>query len=309
MLSFVSSPRRRASVLSFTMPGFLLICGAACFASGFEAPPPPEALRLLDLLAAGEANVDVLREIVGPSLDDAGGARIYVGFIIREAIHRGVLKGEDVQKALALEGCPPAEPGTFRRCTILLELIWPHADLAAKPQPMEIPSAATPQATLAESRAAVLAARADLVASSDAVREPFVRSLLDQGDSTVGRAIQILALSNMEELESPADREAVRRFVPSATPEAHLDRRALWALQRDVLGLLHEKLKGSVPDPALVAEVRAVPPELAERGLSGVMAGSTLGHVQCIFEAWRKGETPPNEWQAWKEQLLCVGWF
>lgn len=290
----------------------LLSLGVAteCLASGFHVPPPREALQLLDLLSSGKVEMAGLRALLRSVLDEQYGTKPQIGIIIRHAILQGALDGDQVFQAMLLEGCPPTGDRKSDSCYHLRSAIWPHGTVAGEVHSSDVPVAsAAPAAVMPESRAVLMATRADVVANNDKVREPYVRGLVEHGGSPVRRSLEILAMRSLDQLEPEEDRDTVRCFAPATTPGGEIDVRALRTLQRDVRGTLYSVLSRTRPTDTLVAEVRAVPAELVQKGLEGVMTGEMLTNLQCIVEAWRRPEQRPDEWQAWKDVLVCKGWF
>ncbi|HPS79747.1 MAG TPA: hypothetical protein PLS53_16430 [Thermoanaerobaculaceae bacterium] len=290
------------------MPLVMLVgLASRCQASEeMRVPPPPEALKLLDLLAAGEASVETMRDVLGPVVREENGRKSGIGSILREGIRRGALRGGDVFEALAKEGCPPVGDCESNSCYHLRTRIWPYGTERGEFRGPNAPKAAPPQPSLDESRTTLMATRSDVVAGSFRVREPYVRGLVERADSPVRRAIELLMMKSLDELSSPADSALIRRFASAKTPPDEIDRWALWTLQNDLRGQLYEKFRYAKPDQALIGEVRALSPEFVDKAVNAEGVPDVL---PCVFAAWRKGEQPPNEWQAWKDLLLCVGWF
>jgi hypothetical protein len=309
-----SASRQSRSIaldLRWLLP-FVLLVGLAsrCQASGgIKIPAPPEALKLLDLLAAGEAGVESLRDVLGPVVKEENGRKAGIGSILREAMRRGELRGEVVFEALAREGCPPIGEGESDSCYHLRTAIWPYGTKNGEYRAPGTAKAGMPQPTLDESRAALMATRSDVVAGNFKVREAYVRGLFERADSPVRRAIELLMVRSLDELDSSADRAVIRRFASAKTPPEDLDRWALLAFHRDLGGQLYGKFRYAKPDRALVAEVRALPEEFVHRAFDVIGIPDSDGILRCVFTSWRKGEQPPNDWQAWKDLLLCVGWY
>jgi hypothetical protein len=287
--------------------------GVVAAHSMVPAPPPPEVLKLMDLLADGEPGVPQLRAVLQPVIQEQFGTKYLIGYFLREAILRGALREDEVIAALESEGCSRTGDSKFNMCYSLRRAIWPDQGPIRRTKTEGAGPTTQSTRSLESIRAAISAASPKQVVDSGLIVS-FTEALVRQGGSPLRRGLELFAISSVDQIPSVEDRAAVRKFSATGDSQEARDMGALDEFRRTIGGIISNIYWYAKPTPEMVAEVRSVPQEVINQAWQTDrkrFVGSALdrsGNLLCVLSAWRKGEQPPNEWLAWKDLLICKGW-